>query len=75
MAAVLIHIKSKMLLRATRSRHRRAGNPRSELATVCLNTKSSSRRQMLLQKQQIEEAVLSNPALHEFIDAEAPSPK
>src|SRR5580698_5925323 len=54
MAAVLIHIKSKMLLE---------------------HEKFKSAAQMLLQKQQIEDAVLSNPSLKEFLDAEGTEPE
>ena len=37
--------------------------------------KFKSAAQMLLQKQQIEEAVLSNPAIREFLDAEGTEPE
>src|SRR5262252_2146994 len=65
MAAVLIHIKSKMLLprdpMATAEEHE---DPRTELVNRLLeHEKFKSAAQMLLQKQQIEEAVLTNPAL------------
>ena len=72
MAAVLIHIKSKMLL----PRDPFAGpgaeeDPRAELVNRLLeHEKFKSAAQMLLQKQQIENAVLSNPAIKEFMDAE-----
>ncbi len=72
MAAVLIHIKSKMLL----PRDPFAGpgaeeDPRAELVNRLLeHEKFRSAAQMLLQKQQIENAVWSNPAIKEFMDAE-----
>jgi segregation and condensation protein A len=77
MAAVLIHIKSKMLL--PRDPLAPAGvddDPRSELVNRLLeHEKFKSAAQMLLQKQQIEDAVLSNPALKEFMDAEGAEPE
>jgi segregation and condensation protein A len=77
MAAVLIHIKSKMLL--PRDPLAPAGSdddPRSELVNRLLeHEKFKSAAQMLLQKQQIEDAVLSNPALKEFMDAEGTEPE
>jgi segregation and condensation protein A len=77
MAAVLIHIKSKMLL--PRDPLAPAGvddDPRSELVNRLLeHEKFKSAAQMLLQKQQIEEAVWSNPALKEFMDAEGTEPE
>jgi segregation and condensation protein A len=77
MAAVLIHIKSKMLL--PRDPLAPAGvddDPRSELVNRLLeHEKFKSAAQMLLQKQQIEDAVLSNPALKDFIDAEGTEPE
>src|SRR5258706_3378814 len=77
MAAVLIHIKSNMLL--PRDPLALAGvddDPRSELVNRLLeHEKFKSAAQMLLQKQQIEEAVWSNPALKEFMDAEGTEPE
>src|SRR5580693_8839618 len=77
MAAVLIHIKSKMLL--PRDPDAAAGeqeDPRGELVNRLLeHEKFKSAAQMLLQKQQIEDAVLSNPAIHEFMDAEGTEPE
>src|SRR5437660_2658426 len=77
MAAVLIHIKSKMLLPrdpATTSEDQE--DPRSELVNRLLeHEKFKSAAQMLLQKQQIEEAVLTNPALKNFIEAEGAEPE
>jgi segregation and condensation protein A len=77
MAAVLIHVKSKMLL--PRDPLAPAGvddDPRSELVNRLLeHEKFKSAAQMLHQKQQIEDAVLSNPALKEFMDAEGTEPE
>jgi segregation and condensation protein A len=77
MAAVLIHIKSKMLLpRDPLAPEGAAEDPRSELVNRLLeHEKFKSAAQMLLQKQQIEEAVWSNPALKEFQDAEGTEPE
>ena len=72
MASLLIHIKSKMLL--PRDPDAPAGeqeDPREELVNRLLeHEKFKNAAQMLLQKQQIEEAVWSNPALKDFKDAE-----
>ena len=77
MAAVLIHIKSKMLL--PRDPLAAAGaeeDPRSELVNRLLeHEKFKSAAQMLLQRQQIEDAVWSNPALKDFKDAEGTEPE
>ena len=71
MAAVLIHIKSKMLLPRDPS-----AKARMELVNRLLeHEKFKSAAQMLLQKQQIEDAVLTNPALKEFMDAEGTEPE
>src|ERR1700756_1434863 len=77
MAAVLIHIKSKMLLpRDPEAPVEEQEDPRSELVNRLLeHEKFKSAAQMLLQKQQIEEAVLTNPALKEFKDAEGTEPE
>jgi segregation and condensation protein A len=77
MASVLIHIKSKMLLpRDPDAPAEEQEDPRSELVNRLLeHEKFKSAAQMLLQKQQIEDAVLSNPALKEFMDAEAAEPE
>jgi segregation and condensation protein A len=77
MAAVLIHIKSKMLLpRDPLAPADAIDDPRSELVNRLLeHEKFKSAAQMLLQKQQIEDAVLSNPAIHEFMDAEGTEPE
>jgi segregation and condensation protein A len=77
MAAVLIHIKSKMLLpRDPLAPADAQEDPRSELVNRLLeHEKFKSAAQMLLQKQQIEEAVWSNPALKDFKDAEGTEPE
>ena len=68
MASMLIHIKSKMLL--PRDPDLPAGeqdDPRDELVQRLLeHEKFKNAAQMLLQKQQLEDAVVSNPALKEF---------
>ncbi len=77
MAAVLIHIKSKMLLpRGPSAKAEELEDPRTELVNRLLeHEKFKSAAQMLLQKQQIEDAVLTNPALKEFMDAEGTEPE
>jgi segregation and condensation protein A len=51
-------------------------DPRSELVSRLLeHEKFKSAAQMLLQRQQIEDAVLTNPSLKEFIDAEGTAPE
>jgi segregation and condensation protein A len=77
MASVLIHIKSKMLLpRDPDAPAEAQEDPRSELVQRLLeHEKFKNAAQMLLQKQQIEEAVLTNPALDEFKDAEGTEPE
>jgi segregation and condensation protein A len=77
MAAVLIHIKSKMLLpRDPLAPTGVDDDPRNELVNRLLeHEKFKSAAQMLLQKQQIEDAVLSNPALKDFMDAEGTEPE
>src|SRR6202522_2761209 len=77
MAAVLIHIKSKMLLpRDPSAKAEELEDPRTELVNRLLeHEKFKSAAQMLLQKQQIEDAVLTNPALKDFIDAEGAEPE
>ncbi|HVN20171.1 MAG TPA: segregation/condensation protein A [Dongiaceae bacterium] len=77
MAAVLIHIKSKMLLpRDPMASADEQEDPRTELVSRLLeHEKFKSAAQMLLQKQQIEEAVLTNPALKEFMAAEGTEPE
>jgi segregation and condensation protein A len=76
MAAVLIHIKSKMLLPRDPTVSALEDDPRSELVNRLIeHEKFKAAAQMLLQKQQIEDAVWSNPALKEFKDAEGTDPE
>jgi segregation and condensation protein A len=77
MAAVLIHIKSKMLLpRDPLAPADGQEDPRGELVNRLLeHEKFKAAAQMLLQKQQIEDAVWSNPSLKEFKDAEGTEPE
>src|SRR6202011_1508220 len=77
MAAVLIHIKSKMLLpRDPVATSEAQDDPREELVNRLIeHQKFKSAAQMLMQKQQIEDAVWSNPALKEFQDAEGTEPE
>jgi segregation and condensation protein A len=77
MAAVLIHIKSKMLLpRDPLATVEEQEDPRSELVNRLLeHEKFKSAAQMLLQKQQIEDAVLTNPSLKEFMEADGTEPE
>ena len=72
MATVLIHIKSKMLLpRDPAANSEALDDPRNELVNRLIeHEKFKSAAQMLMQKQQIENAVLSNPAIKEFMEAE-----
>jgi segregation and condensation protein A len=72
MAAVLIHIKSKTLLpRDPAVGSEEQDDPRMELVNRLLeHEKFKSAAQMLMQKQQIEDAVWSNPAIKEFMDAD-----
>ena len=77
MASLLIHIKSKMLL--PRDPDAPAGeseDPREELVQRLLeHEKFKNAAQMLLQKQQIEDAVVSNPSLKEFKEDEGAEPE
>ena len=77
MAAVLIHIKSKMLLpKDPIATSEALEDPRAELVNRLVeHEKFKSAAQMLLQKQQIEDAVWSNPAIKEFMDAEGSEPE
>lgn len=71
MASLLIHIKSKMLLPRDPDSPEGQEDPREELVQRLLeHEKFKNAAQMLLQKQQIEDAVVSNPSLSEFTDAE-----
>ncbi len=77
MAAVLIHIKSKMLLpRDPAAASEQQEDPRTELVNRLIeHEKFKSAAQMLMQKQQIEDAVRSNPAIREFMEAEGTEPE
>src|SRR5215813_10166284 len=76
MAALLIHIKSRMLLPRDPAAPAEEQDPRDELVQRLLeHEKFKTAAQMLLQKQQLEEAVVSNPSLKEFKDAEGTEPE
>jgi len=77
MASLLIHIKSKMLLpRDPTLPPDQAEDPRDELVNRLIeHEKFKTAAQMLMQKQQIEDAVLTNPALKEFRNAEGTDPE
>ncbi len=77
MASLLIHIKSRMLLpRDPDAAPGEEGDPREELVQRLLeHEKYKNAAQMLLQKQHIEDAVVSNPSMKEFIDAEGTEPE
>jgi segregation and condensation protein A len=76
-ASLLIHIKSKMLLpRDPDMPADLIEDPRTELVNRLLeHERFKTAAQMLLQKQQIEDAVWSNPALKEFREAEGTEPE
>jgi segregation and condensation protein A len=75
-ASLLIHIKSKMLLPRDPDATGENEDPRMELVNRLIeHERFRTAAQMLLQKQQIEEAVWSNPALKEFRDAEGAEPE
>jgi segregation and condensation protein A len=75
-ASLLIHIKSKMLLPRDPAGPGTEEDPRLELVNRLLeHERFKTAAQMLLQKQQIEEAVWSNPALKEFQNAEGTEPE
>jgi len=75
-ASLLIHIKSKMLLPRDPDATGLLEDPRMELVNRLLeHERYRSAAQMLLQKQHIEEAVWTNPALAEFRDAEGAEPE
>src|SRR5438093_55521 len=77
MAAVLIHIKSKMLLpRDPAASSEEQEDPRAELVSRLIEHEQfKSAAQMLMQKQQIEDAVRSNPAIREFMEADGTEPE
>ncbi|HET8667664.1 MAG TPA: segregation/condensation protein A [Terriglobales bacterium] len=72
MSSVLIHIKSKMLLpRDPTVPADQQEDPRMELVNRLLeHERFKTAAQMLMQKQQLEEAVLTNSALKDFQNAE-----
>ena len=75
-ASLLIHIKSKMLLPRDPDAPATEEDPRLELVNRLLeHERFKTAAQMLLQKQQIEDAVWSNPALKEFQNAEGAEPE
>ena len=75
-ASLLIHIKSKMLLPRDPDATGELDDPRMELVNRLLeHERYRTAAQMLLQKQHIEEAVWTNPALKEFRDAEGTEPE
>jgi segregation and condensation protein A len=76
MASLLIQIKSKMLLPRDPDAPPEEQDPRMELVSRLLeHERYKQAAQMLLQKQQLEEAVLTNPALREFRNAEGTEPE
>jgi len=77
-ASLLIHIKSKMLLPRDPSdiAGGEAEDPRRELVERLLeHEKFKSAAQMLMQKQQVEEATWTNPGMREFRDAPGTEPE
>src|SRR5271165_6082147 len=75
-ASLLIHIKSKMLLPPDPNAPATEEDPRLELVNRLLeHERFKTAAQMLLQKQQIEDAVWSNPALKDFQNAEGTEPE
>src|SRR5271167_3140382 len=75
-ASLLIHIKSKMLLPPDPNAPTTEEDPRLELVNRLLeHERFKTAAQMLLQKQHIEEAVWSNPALKDFQNAEGTEPE
>ncbi len=76
MASLLIHIKSKMLLPRDPDAPAEQEDPREELVQRLLeHERFKSAAQMLLQKQQIEDAVFTNSALKDFKEAEGTEPE
>src|SRR5271167_1695342 len=75
-ASLLIHIKSKMLLPRDPDATGLLDDPRMELVNRLLeHERFRTAAQMLLQRQQIEEAVWTNPARDEFRDVEGVEPE
>lgn len=77
MASVLIQIKSRMLLpRDPLIAESQQEDPRAELVERLLeHEKFKMAAQMLLQRQQIEDAIVSHPALKEFKNQEGAEPE
>lgn len=77
MASVLIQVKSRMLLpRDPTLAADQQEDPRAELVNRLLeHERFRTAAQMLLQKQQIEEAVWTNPAIKEFKGQEGTEPE
>jgi len=77
-ASLLIHIKSKMLLPRDPSdlTGGEAEDPRQELVERLLeHERFKAAAQMLMQKQQVEEATWTNPGMREFHDAPGTEPE
>src|SRR5689334_8389008 len=76
MASLLIQIKSRMLLPRDPSVADGEEDPRDELVNRLLeHERFKTAAQLLMQKQQIEEAVVSNPALRLFKNDEGTEPE
>jgi segregation and condensation protein A len=76
MASLLIQIKSRMLLPKDPDAPTDTDDPRSELVNRLLeHERFKTAAQMLSQKQQIEDAVLTNPALKQFRDDPGTEPE
>jgi segregation and condensation protein A len=76
MASLLIQIKSRMLLPRDPLAKEGEEDPRDELVNRLLeHERFKTAAQLLMQKQQIEEAVVSNPALKLFKDDEGTEPE
>jgi segregation and condensation protein A len=76
-AALLIHIKSRMLLpRSPAETAEEADDPRRELVERLLeHERFKNAAQMLHEKQQVEAATWTNPGMREFRDAEGTEPE
>jgi segregation and condensation protein A len=76
MASLLIQIKSRMLLPRDPDAPAAEDDPRSELVNRLLeHERFKTAAQMLSQKQQLEDAVLTNPALKQFQNDEGTEPE
>jgi segregation and condensation protein A len=78
MAALLIHIKSKMLLPRSpiEEKEGESEDPRHELVERLLeHERFKNAAQMLYAKQQIEEATWTNPGIRDFRNAEGTEPE